>query len=85
MQSQVWIRNRRLFQIFLNAAPAALVSPFQFNRHSRAVGHFLVAVVHGHPFDAVLFNQPFPFSPTGISTPSPCPFKISGLLFFVLI
>ena len=47
------IGDGRLLQIFVDAAAAALVRPFQFDRHARAVDIF-VAIVNVDPFDAVL-------------------------------
>ncbi len=65
MKRDVRIGDRRLFEIFVDAAAAALKLRFQFDGDARAALHFLrpahrfwpagvVDVVMGHPLDAVL-------------------------------
>ena len=51
------VGDRRLFEIFLDAALTALKLGLHFNRHASAVVDWLAAIVDAHPLNPVLFHQ----------------------------
>ena len=72
MDRHVRIGDGRLFEVFVDAAPAALVAGFQLDGHPGAV-------VDLDPLDSVLLDRlAGRASLGGISTPSPRPLRISG-------
>ncbi len=81
VQRDVRIGDRRLLEIFVDAAAAADELRLQLDRHARAVV-CIASTTHSMPCFSMYSS---PFSPGGISTPSPLPLRISGSFFLVSI
>lgn len=81
----VRVRDRRLLEILLDAAAAALELRLHLDRHAGAVVDGFTLVVLGDPFDLVLRHQVSAALARGDVDAFPLPFKISGWLVLVSI